>query len=104
MFGRIRKDNLIARALEEDLYEVIAAELKDGVKKDGLWIKAISKAGGDKSRTESEYIKLRLQSLKDEMDIYASAQKAVGREETVRKEITSKKKIDSRENKNSFGH
>ena len=71
MFGWKRRDKLIARALDEKLYELIAIELRDGVRKDGLWLKAISRSGGSDTHAKSEYIKLRLQSLKDEIEIDA---------------------------------
>lgn len=69
MFGRIRKANLASRVIEEKLYDLIATEMKDGVMKEGLWLQAIARARGNEERAMGDYINLRAQSLKDEIEI-----------------------------------
>jgi len=69
MFGRNRKAKLASRVIDEKLYDIIAAELNVGVKKDGLWLKALAKARGNDERAAAEYITLRMQSLIDEIEI-----------------------------------
>lgn len=69
MFERKRKAKLVARAFEEGLYEIVASELRAGIKKDGLWLKAVTKSRGNDDLAKSEYVELRLQSLKDEIEV-----------------------------------
>ena len=73
MFGRNRKSNLAARIVDERLHDTIAAEINGGVKKEGLWLKALANSRGNEERAFGVYIKLRLQSLKDELE-FASMQ------------------------------
>ena len=46
MFARKRRANLVERAVEEELYEIIASELQAGVRKEGLWLKLFPEAKG----------------------------------------------------------
>ncbi len=94
MFARKRKDCLAARALEEKLFDVIAAELQAGVRREGLWLKAISKSGGSESRRESEYVKLRMQALKDEIVIGAEHALEQTREQNRALEETARDEAD----------
>ena len=59
----------IDRKLEERLYEFVAREIASGELKSGLQAKALVEADGDKNKVEGIYIKLRVQSLKDEFTI-----------------------------------
>lgn len=55
---------------DEAIYNQIANELAEGVKKEGLWLKALEQANGDESKTLPAYIKYRRQSiLAEEADI-----------------------------------
>ncbi|ENO1855051.1 hypothetical protein ACA876_004192 [Vibrio vulnificus] len=54
------------RLIEEHLYAAVADELQRGEKRIGLWTKALARSSGDLGKAESEYIKLRVQSLIDE--------------------------------------
>ena len=73
VFGKNRKAKLAARAFEESLYEIVASELRAGIKKDGLWLKSVSKSRGNDDLVQSVYIELRIQSLKDEIEVSALA-------------------------------
>ena len=55
-----------ARLAEEALYEQVAAEIAEGMRRDGLWAKAIVQSGGSEELARVAYIELRVQSLKDE--------------------------------------
>jgi hypothetical protein len=66
--ANIKSGSAVQRKNEEELYEVVAQEMADGERRTGLWLKALEKAEGDEGKQVSEYIKLRVQSLKDEMD------------------------------------
>jgi len=51
---------------EERLLEQVVGELERGFRKDGVWAKALIFADGDEDRAKANYLKLRVQSLKDE--------------------------------------
>ena len=69
IFDRIRKMNIAHRKTDEALYSVVAQEMERGVRNNGLWLKALEQAGGNKEKQVAEYIKLRVQSLKDDVSI-----------------------------------
>ncbi len=71
MFNKFKKMNIAQRKNDEDLYSIVAQEMESGVKNNGLWLKALEKAGGVKEKQVAEYIKLRVQSLKDDLDLYS---------------------------------
>ena len=64
------------RLEEEALYEQVAREIEQGIRRNGLWAKAIVEANGSIDLTRSIYIKLRVQSLIDELKLEAIRQAA----------------------------
>ena len=62
------------RLAEEQLYQLVVDEIKRDEKREGLWAKALVEAEGDKEKTQALYIKLRVQSLKDELEYAEHAQ------------------------------
>lgn len=64
--AHIKSGSAAQRQYEEELYEVVAKEMAGGEKRTGLWLKALENAEGDEVKQVSEYIKLRVKSLKDE--------------------------------------
>jgi len=64
------KSNAEIRLSEEVIYAEVLREIEAGVRRDGLWARAIANASGNDGAARSEYIKLRVQSLKDEIGIY----------------------------------
>lgn len=54
---------------EESIYEQVAEELASDIKKEGLWLKAIEQSEGDEKKTQSYYIKYRVESIKKELQI-----------------------------------
>ena len=71
MFEKIKLNSAKARLLEEKLYEKVIRELDTGFKRDGLWIQAMIKSDGSEEKAKFHYIKLRVQCIKDEMEIEA---------------------------------
>lgn len=71
MFDKFRKMNIAHRKTDEALYSVVAQEMESGVRNNGLWLKALEKADGNKEKQVAEYIKLRVQSLKDDVSIFS---------------------------------
>lgn len=55
------------RALEERLYADALKEIEQGVRRDGLWAKALAKSNGNEDAAKGAYIEYRVQSLKDEI-------------------------------------
>jgi hypothetical protein len=75
IFGKLKNTTVANRKSDEMLYSVVAAEMADGVRYEGLWLKAVQLSAGDQQKQHSEYIKLRIQSLKDDVHILSNMQK-----------------------------
>jgi len=69
LFEKFRRKSAAARLQEEQLYEQVIQELSQGEKRAGLWAKALADSDGSEQRAESLYIRYRVQSIKDEIDI-----------------------------------
>ena len=54
-----------SRLTDEALYAAAIREMESGVRRDGLYAKALADAEGDVTRAAGLYIKLRVQSMKD---------------------------------------
>ena len=73
IFDKFKKLNVAHRKTDEALYSAVAQEMEDGVRHNGLWLKALEQAEGNKEKQIAEYIKLRVQSLKDDISIYSDS-------------------------------
>ena len=51
---------------EESIYNAVAKELENDIRKEGLWLKAIESTNGNESKTLALYIKYRAKTMKDE--------------------------------------
>lgn len=60
---------VVGRKVEEQLYSQALNELESGVRRDGLWAKALAASEGDDARAKAQYISLVVQALKDETHI-----------------------------------
>ena len=69
LFDKLKNQSAIDRMVEEQLYEQVATELRNGIKRDGLWLKSLEKSNGNEVKAKSIYIKYRIQSLIDEANI-----------------------------------
>ena len=56
-----------SRLEEELMYQHAIREMDAGFIREGLYAKALAKSPGDEDKTKSLYIKLRVQSIKDEL-------------------------------------
>lgn len=65
----IRQKGAEGRLTEEALYAEVLREMEAGIRRDGLWAKALSEAGGEEAASKARYIKLRVQALLDEAEI-----------------------------------
>lgn len=116
LFGAAKLGRVAARLQDEQLYEVVGSELEEGVRKNGLWTKAISQSGGDENKAQAIYIKLRVQSLKDEAELERQAEEVMrqnqeqiraGRDEKAhqkhkQQEIETQRKLENRRDGQQF--
>jgi len=73
IFDKRNPQSVQDRLAEEQLYESVAQELANGVRREGLWVKAIAKSEGDSDKTKALYIQYRVQSIKDDMEMADAA-------------------------------
>jgi hypothetical protein len=73
IFGNYKTNQAISRLSEEMLYAKVAEEIQLGIRRDGLWAKAISEAELNEDKAKAIYIKLRVQSLVDEINLSKEA-------------------------------
>ena len=66
-FRRNDKNAVMDRMLETKLFEYVMDEISDGKKNNGIQGQALVETEGDEKKAEATYIKLRVQSLKDEI-------------------------------------
>ncbi len=59
-------ENYKASEYEESIYNKVAEELSNNIRKEGLWLKAIQNTDGDENRALSLYIKYRSEAIKTE--------------------------------------
>lgn len=62
-----------SRLTEEAFYAEALREIESGMRRDGIWAMAMAESDMDQGRAGARYIKLRVQSLKDEMTLQLSA-------------------------------
>ncbi|HHZ94359.1 MAG TPA: hypothetical protein EYN67_02110 [Flavobacteriales bacterium] len=86
-FKRIKRVSAVQRLAEEQLYEQALAELESGVRRDGLWAKALANSSGDEAKIKGLYLKFRVQSMMDEPDIVGAAQELKAKALADRKKI-----------------
>ena len=64
----ILRKNADDRLAEEMLYAEAIREIEQGVRRDGLWGKALADSEGDEKKAKGLYLKYRVQALKDELE------------------------------------
>ena len=68
LFDKVKKTTIESRRYEEKLYEVALEEVVAGEVRKGLYAKAVAKADGDKEKADGIYLKLRVQSIMDDIE------------------------------------
>lgn len=68
--------NAEERFAENYVYELIAKELQDGYRKDGLWLRAATEADDDEKKARRLYVRYRVQKIKDELNLKAQMEEA----------------------------
>ena len=93
MFDKFRLNSAKARLLEEKVYEQVVQELAQGFRRDGLWAKAMAEGNGSEERAKSIYIKLRVQSIKEEMEVNADIIKTEAERSDYEEQERQRKKL-----------
>jgi len=63
-----RSDDGRLQDIDEGLFSIAYSEIVNSTKNEGLWVKSLVLAGGDKDKQETEYIKLRVVQLSKEIN------------------------------------
>jgi len=66
IFRKVRLSAAEQRLKEEMLYQTALREIESGIRRDGLWAKAMADSKGVDSLAKSLYLKYRVQSMLDE--------------------------------------
>jgi len=90
MFESIKKRSAAVRLVEEQLYEEVVNELASGIRRNGLWAKAIAKSECQEYTAKALYIEYRVQSLLDEYEIINSGHAAHNDEQGAKDEQNEK--------------
>ena len=90
------------RLNEEAIYAEVYRELEDGQLRDGLYAKAIVIAEGDTEMARVEYLKLRVQSIKDEMVLKGLVEQQAMEEEASRQKLEAKTKKERKAREKEF--
>jgi len=69
IFDKYKQQSALSRLQEERLFAFVLEELENDQTKPGLYAQALVEAEGDEKKVSAFYIKLRVQSLKDEFTI-----------------------------------
>ena len=83
MFERFKARSAKLRLLEEKLYEDVVQELNQNIRRDGLWAKALASSDGSEEKAKSIYIKLRVQSMKDEAEVIDELRREEQKKESI---------------------
>ena len=66
---KAKQATILNRLLDEKLHEQVLHEMEAGIRRDGLWAKALRKSRGNEQEAKGVYIGLRIQSIEDEAEI-----------------------------------
>lgn len=62
------------RIIDEELYAKAYREMSRGIRRDGLWAKALANGAGDESRATALYLQYRVQAYKDELALLQNSE------------------------------
>lgn len=60
--------NAEERLAENYVYELVAKELQEGFRKDGLWLRGATESEGDEQKARRLYVRYRVQEIKDKLN------------------------------------
>ena len=93
-----KKISILQKQEEAKLFETVMDEIANKKRQKGLWGQAIVKSNGDEKKAESEYIKLRVESLKDKKTITKLNKEIKEEEKRLIKEEKEEKQRLTKEN------
>ena len=93
-----KKISILQKQEEAKLFETVMDEIANDKRQKGLWGQAIVKSNGDEKKAESEYIKLRVESLKDKKTISKLNKEIKEEEKRLIKEEKEEKQRLTKEN------
>lgn len=85
LLDELRRVGISARQEEAALYELVAAELDEGVIERGLWLKALAESDGNEQIAKAKYCSFRVQSLRDDKELLRQAVQARGKAQAEQK-------------------
>jgi hypothetical protein len=94
LFDKVKKTTIESRRYEEKLYEVALEEVEAGEVRKGLYAKALSKADGDKEKADGIYLKLRVQSIMDDIESEQIDRRDAERAYKTLQEINAKQVVE----------
>ena len=71
IFDKLKLDNPSERLTENELFEQAYNEVENDELNTGLWARALSDSDGEEKKAKALYLKLRVQHLKDEQQLFA---------------------------------
>ena len=83
--------NAEERLAENYVYELVAKELQEGFRKDGLWLRAATEAEGDEQKTRRLYVRYRVQEIKDELNLKAQLEEEAAAVQAVKERSEARK-------------
>ena len=85
VFDNLRTQSAADRLAEEALYAQALREVESGVRRDGIWAKALVEADMDQTKAAAKYISMRVQALKDEAIVQREMNQLRAQQEEVRR-------------------
>jgi hypothetical protein len=92
VFEKFKKKVAEHRLNEEKIYAAVLNEMQQGIRREGLWAKAIAKSEGNENKAKSFYLEYRAQSLADELQEEQNKARAVSAEERIKAKHDGAKK------------
>jgi hypothetical protein len=97
IFDDIKTKGATYRLTEEELYGEALREIESGQRRDGIWAKALAESDMDHGKAGARYIKLRVQSLKDEVTLFIAELKLIASEHQKYERIRTEEISDQRD-------
>ena len=91
IFDDVRTAGAAYRLTEESLYAEVHREIESGIRRDGIWAKALADSNMDQPRAQALYINRRVQALKDEVTVFIASLKMETPQRPVEKAISKEK-------------
>lgn len=105
----VQEKRIVNRIMDEQAHELAAQEINSGMRRDGLWAKAIVEAGPDERLAKVAYLRLLVQRIKDEAYLreraeeqerevsYAAAARAAHAEQSRQAQAAQRAAADKKE-------